>query len=131
MEVNFLNLNPFMPFRPRVFKFDILSIGLSPLKCISTSGPSSSVYNHFSMLFIPSAFFGFDLPLPILCSKIILPLLHPFVGVTSPILPLLVEFSFVALESPVLSVFFGLVSVPFSSSFFRRYFLISLFELFF
>ena len=45
---------------------------------------------------------------------------------TSPILPyLLVEFSFVVLDSPVLYVLFGPVSVSFLFSFFRQYFLIS------
>ena len=89
-----------------------LSVTLSETMCIFTLGPSSSIHNSISMLFIHSAF-CYDLSFPISCSKIFLPPSHPVTGISSPILPLLVGRIFFRFAKPVLSVLFDPDSVSF------------------
>ena len=66
-----------------------LSVALSPSECMFTKGISSSIRNCFPIIYP----FGFcyDLSVPIFCSKFFLPPSHPVLGMTSPILPLIVD----------------------------------------
>ena len=121
-----------MTSRPGVFQFVIfLSVALSPSGCVFTWGPSSSIRNSVSMLFIHSAFFY--LSDPICFSKIFLPLLHLVVDMVSHIHHLIVgriffrcfgtsrfvyivwSWSRYLLSLPSLAIIFWLVS----STFFR------------
>ena len=61
VNVKFFLQNLCMSSWPGVFQFvTFLSIALSDLRCMSTSGLSSSLWNPFSTLFILSAFLSFS-----------------------------------------------------------------------
>ena len=76
--------------RPMVFQFAIfLSVALSPSGCIFARGPSLSLCNSVSMLFIHSAFF-YDFSVPIFLLQNLLSLSHPVVNMDSPIFLLIV-----------------------------------------
>ena len=66
-----------------------LSVALSISKCMSALGPSLSLCKSVFYLIYPFGFFYYVLSVPIFCSKILLILLHPVVGLPSCILPLL------------------------------------------
>ena len=84
------------------------------------------------MLFIYSFFFVMIFPIPYFVPKsFCLVRIRLLVCLRLYTLNMLVEFSFVVLESLVMSVLFGPVFVSFWSSFFRQYFLISCYELYF
>ena len=105
-----MNQKPFIPSWPGVFLFDIrFSAVLRKSMCISVLGPSSNTSSSLVILFIHSAFLLCFL-VAILSSKIVRFLWHPVVGMFSghSLTPsqLLIEFSFVVFESPVLSVLF-------------------------
>ena len=107
MEVNFLNQKPCIPSCPGAFHFHIsFSVVFCKSTCISILGPSSSPSSSLLILFIHSAFSLF-LWLPYFCPKSI-GLFYIQLLVYFHVTPfqLLIEFSFVVLECPVVSVFF-------------------------
>ena len=64
------------------------SVILNESRCIYAQGPSSSPCNSFSMLFNRSIFLLYSLH-SYICTKIVLLLWHPVIGMSSCILPLL------------------------------------------
>ena len=100
------------------------SVLLSKSMCISALGPSSSPYNSFTYiaylfgLFVMFSWLSnFTLKLfSLICIRFLV-----CFYVISPYL--LVEFPFVVLECPVLSVLFYPFSISFQSSLFRHFFL--------
>ena len=82
MEVNFLNQNSCMLWRPGVFQFgNFLGVTLIASMWIFTFRLSSSFCNSFFISFIYSAF-CYDPSIPIFCSKIVLPPLHLVAGLS-------------------------------------------------
>ena len=116
--MDFLNQNPCNPLRPGAFPFDILVLFWVNL-CPSNSfchitDPFGFFTSSLLSNFYPKSF-GFSCIRFLLCFRVISHLL---------------EFSFVVLEFPRLSVLFYSVSISFSSFFFRQYFLIYFFKLY-
>ena len=113
MGVNFLNQNPCIPSWPGAFQFDIhFSVVLSKSTCISILGPSSSPSSFLVILFIHSAFSLSFYGCHILVQN---RFFYIWLLVCFRVTPsqLLVEFSFVVLECPVLSVLFYPLSISF------------------
>ena len=113
IEVNFLNQNHYIPSWPSIFLFDIFSSVLSKSMCISDFGLSSST-NSFVILFINSACLLSSLGCLIFVQNYSVSLASSCWYVFLSSSPhLLVEFSFVVLECPVLSVLFYPLLIPF------------------
>ena len=111
IEVKFLNQNPYIPSWTSDFQFStFFSVDLSDSRCIPASGFLWSLYNSaFSFMLFLFLYFT--------------PKLFCFLCIR-----LLVEFSFVILECPVLIISLDPVSVYFKSPF-CQYLLIYLFKL--
>ena len=119
MEVNFLNQNPCISSWPGVFQ-GFFCVVLSKSMCISAFGPSFSSSTSFVILFIHCfvVFFCYVFWLPYFVQNCFgfscIQLLVWFCVISSH---LLVEFSFVVLECPVLSVLFYPLAICLWSSF--------------
>ena len=84
--------------------------------------PSSSIRNSFSMLFIHSAFLLWSFHSHILLQNLTSLASGCWYGLTHSTPLIVVRIFFVVLERSVLAIWFGFVSVSFSSPFFRQYF---------
>ena len=121
MEVNFLNQKPCILSWPGTFQFDILfSVFLSTSMYIFILGLFSTPSSSLVIFFIHSpCFFGCHIFSPKSFGLFYIRLLVCF-GVTPS--QILIEFSFVVLECPVLSVLFYPLSISFNHPFFGQYF---------
>ena len=98
--------------------------------CISTFGPSSSLNNSLVILFIHSTFSLYFFGCHILVQNRLVsfaPVVDMFFVISSQSL---IEFSFVVLEYPVLSILFYPLSISLKYSFFCQYFLVYFFKLY-
>ena len=129
-EENFLNQNPCIPSCPGVFQFDIFfSVCLRNSIFISALEPSSSLSS--SHIINPFSLYVMLFRLPYFRPKSFgftgVWLLVWFCVMTSQ---LLIKFSFVVLECPVLFVLFYPLWISLQSSFFRKNLLVYLLKLY-